>query len=91
MVRAVVVVAVVLALGMGLLGCGDPNVKTGTYVGGNIAFEGDDGSSLPGYMIELADGTKIIAFGEGPAPEVGAEVTIRRESEDDTWEIVPEE
>ncbi len=41
-------------------------------------------------MIELDDGTKIMALSEEPPPEAGAQVTVRQ-LDDDTWEIVPDE
>lgn len=85
--RAFVAVTMMLVLGAGLVGCADSDVQKGTYVGWGATFEGEDTRS---YMVELDDGTKIMAFGEEPAPEVGDEVTVRQ-LEGGTWEIVPDE
>lgn len=85
--RVVAALVVLAVLGAMLVGCGDSDVQTGTYVGWDATFEGDDTSS---YMIELEDGTKVMAASDGPAPEMGAEVQVRK-LDDGTWEIVPDE
>ncbi len=85
--RAGLVFAALLVLCAILVGCSSSNVQTGTFVGWEGTFEGDE---TPSYMVELEDGTKIMALSEEPPPEVGAEVAVRK-MDDGTWEIVPEE
>lgn len=80
-------IALAVVLGGTLVGCAGSDTQTGTYVGWDATFQGDE---TPRYMIELEDGTKIMAASDDPAPETGDEVKVR-ELEDGTWEIVSDE